>query len=283
MTNNFISLKLLNIIETIEINNIELNNCNKKCDLVISGGGFSGFYHAGFFTLLKKLIKTDKIEIRNIYATSAGVLSSIFFLCDININEWLKSYYYCFNNKNNNIHSNIINIIKKILPKNAHELCSNKINITLTKLNYYNFESVIINKFETFEDLIKIVEASINIPYVISPTCKGTIINGISYYDGGFTKNTPIIYNNDLPQLLLKTHEIDYPILKKYFSNDPYLELLIFRGAIESYDFFTNNTNNKNVPIYWIDGRYEKKIKKKENYKYIKFFIPIFMFIYSIS
>ena len=141
-----------------------------------------------------------------------------------------------------------------------------------------------INEFNSFEHLLDIIDASINIPFILSSKYEGVIIDGSRYYDGGLTNNTPIIYNNDLPQLVLKTHEIDYPITKKFWLNDPYLELLITRGAIESFDFFTNKVNN-NLPIEWIDKNHKKnKIEYyKIDIKYIKYIFPAMMFLYSLK
>jgi len=285
MTTNLISLKLLDIIENIEIEHEKVPY--SEIDLVISGGGFSGYYHVGFFYLLKNLIRDNKIKIRNIYATSAGVLSSVCFLCGISVYDWFNTYYKTkkLYNTDTDINSSVKKVIRELLPKNAHTICNKKLNIVLSKLNYYKLKCVIINEFNSFEHLLNIIDASINIPFILSSNYEGVIIDGSRYYDGGLTNNTPIIYNNDLPQLVLKTHEIDYPITKKFWLNDPYLELLIIRGAIESFDFFTNNTNNKNLPIEWIDKNYKKSEIQyyKINIQYIKYIFPVMMFLYSLK
>jgi len=282
MTKNLISLKLLDIIENIELGYVNIPY--KEIDLVISGGGFSGYYHVGFFYLLKKLIRDNKIKIRNIYATSAGVLSSVCYLCEISIYDWFNTYYKTKEICDIDIHSSVKKVIRELLPKNAHKICNKKLNIVLSKFNYYKLECEIINEFNSFEHLLDIIDASINIPFILSSKYEGVIIDGSRYYDGGLTNNTPIIYNNDLPQLVLKTHEIDYPITKKFWLNDPYLELLITRGAIESFDFFTNKVNN-NLPIEWIDKNHKKnKIEYyKIDIKYIKYILPAMMFLYSLK
>jgi predicted patatin/cPLA2 family phospholipase len=283
MTKNLISLQLLDIIENIEIGYV--NVPYKEIDLVISGGGFCGYYHVGFFYLLKKLIRDDKIEIRNIYSTSAGVLSSVCYLCEISVYDWFNTYYKTKEICDIDIHSSVKKVIRELLPKNAHKICNKKLNIVLSKLNYYKLECEIINEFNSFEHLLDIIDASINIPFILSSKYEGVIIDGSRYYDGGLTNNTPIIYNNDLPQLVLKTHEIDYPITKKFWLNDPYLELLITRGAIESFDFFTDNTNNNNLPIEWLDKNYRKKEIQyyKIDIQYIKYIFPVMMFLYSLK
>ena len=278
---NKIITHMLNNIQDIKIENIKIKY--NECDLVLSGGGFAGFYLMGFFVLLEKLIISNKLKIRNIYATSAGVLTAVLFLCNIDINKWLIYYYDYIDNSNNiNVSKFLIQTLRNILPTNAHILCSGKLNIYLTKINYFKIKSVVINTFETFDYLIQVIEASINIPYIISHNCYGTLINNELYYDGGFTRNTPLIYNNDLPQLLVKTHKINYPLISKFFLNDAYLELLVLRGIFESYDFFIENTKNKQLPIYWIDKNYNKKTIPFIQKNIIKYIIPFMMFSYSL-
>jgi hypothetical protein len=241
-----------------------INNYNipyYEFDLILSGGGFSGFYYAGTFEIIKHLKKANKIKINKIYATSAGVLASISYLCNISPKLWMESYNHAKENYKNNFHETIVNTFKMYLPNNAHELCNNKLNIIVSRLTVYGFKKEIFNKFNTFDELILIVSASLNVPFLLSTHYGGIKIGNNRYYDGLFTCNTPILYNSPYPQLVMKTHKINYPLKHIFSINDNSIELLIIRGFIETDLFLNNNTNNNN-PFSWIDKHLQKKEKK---------------------
>ena len=137
------------------------------------------------------------------------------------------------------------------------------------------------NKFETFEELILIVSASINFPLILSNNYIGIKIKDGYYYDGFFTSNTPILYNSPLPQLVMKTHKIEYSIKNIFNINDNCVELLIFRGFIEGEKFLNGE---KNLPFEWIDKNLKKKNKKNKSLYLINlFFIIINTYKYIVK
>ena len=120
-----------------------INNYNIKYyefDIVISGGGFAGYYYAGTFEIFKYLERLNKIKINKIYATSAGVLAGIFYLCNINTIDWMNSYNYAKQNNKEDFHEILIKNLKTYLPPNAHILCNNILNIVVSKRTIFGFK-----------------------------------------------------------------------------------------------------------------------------------------------
>ena len=254
------------------LNNI--NNYNIKYyefDIIISGGGFAGYYYAGTFEIIKYLKKENKIKINKIYATSAGVLAGIFYLCNINTIDWMNSYNYAKENNKNNFHDILIKTLRQYLPYNAHILCNLVLNVVLSKRTIFGFEKIIFNNFNSFEELILIVSASINFPFILSNNYRGIKIGNDYYYDGVFTSNMPILYNSPYPQLVMKTHKIEYPLKYVFNITDECIELLIFRGFIETEKFLNDNNNKLPLllPFSWIDKNLKKKEKKNNKFFYI--------------
>ena len=260
----------LTITDKIFKNLENINNYNIKYyefDIVISGGGCAGYYYAGTFEIIKFLEKENKIKINKIYATSAGVLSSIFYLCDIDPIKLMETYNYAKkNNKNNkmNFHDILMDTIVKYIPKNAHILCNDILNIVVSKRTIFGFKKVLFNKFETLNELLLIISAAVNVPFLLSNKYMGININNNYYYDGLFTSNTPILYNSEYPQLVMKTHKIEYPLKYAFSVNDECIELLMIRGFIETEKFL--NEDNKSLPFSWIDKNLKNKNKNNKSF-----------------
>ena len=76
-----ITKKIFNLIR--DMDNYDTSKYNieyKEFDIIISGGGFSGYYYAGIFEIITNLEKNDKVKINNIYCTSSGVIVVLFYL-----------------------------------------------------------------------------------------------------------------------------------------------------------------------------------------------------------
>jgi len=268
--------ELINYFNNIHYDiDIKYNNF----DLIFSGGGFKSFYHIGICKILKKLENENKIKIRNIIGTSSGAISAIIYACNINFELCFEAYYKIKNIINKSDLKNcVIDIFKKYLPKNAYELCNGKIKITVSKFTIFGFQEEIIQYFESNDDLINVLSASINIPLLTSNNIYGQKIKKDICYDGFFSRITPVIYDNDLPQLVIKTYNVYYPSYLILKPNDSYIELLSLRGLLESKNFFKNNINSKKT-IYWL----EKNNKKPKNIfeKNLYIIIPIIFWFIS--
>ena len=263
-----------------QINNFKLNNINFKYnhfDLILSGGGLKGFYHVGMCKILQEYEKNNEIKIRYIIGTSTGALTAVIYACNLDYNSWIESYYTIKKYINqSDLHRIVINILRDKLPENAYQLCNGKVKISLSRITIFGFYEEMIDTFHSNEHLLKVLSGAIKVPYVTSNTFWPEKINNNYYYDAYFVRMTPIIYNNDLPQLLIKTHLINYSNRLSLNPNDSFIELLSLRGLYESKKFLMNN--NKNRSIKWIEKNYVEK--KKVNY--IIFIIPAIFYVYSI-
>jgi hypothetical protein len=284
-TNNLddVTTKLLKVVENIDINNFLLPA--KEFDLVICGGGFKGYYMAGVTEILKKMIDNDRIFIKNYTGSSIGAILAVHMICNVPIHNIRNAYE--FSRKNSNFHdlNNIIaRICKNTLPENAHELCNGKLRICVSELKFLGFKRIIIDKFEDKKHLLDVLRATSYVPFFTSNKMSGVVINGKTYYDGGVVPTPPINFNNELPQLLLETFKVEYPLKKIFNTTDEVPELLMLRGVIDMEKFIkylsTNDIRIKKIPIKWLEP-YQKNKKK---YKNIRFFslliIGIMIFVY---
>lgn len=76
----------------------------------------------------------------------------------------------------------------KMLPENAHQLCSGKLGITLSKI--WSFEPKFVTEWTTKQELVDTLRAGCFIP-VWSGYIHGPELDGIPYIDGGFADNSP--------------------------------------------------------------------------------------------
>jgi hypothetical protein len=261
-----------NILQYIDNINVSNNNIKEKYfDCVISGGGLKGYYNFGICKILKKMDDCCLINIRKYTCVSAGAIIMTYIMCNIPIIHSINIYneLKTNNNNNNNLHENVINVMNDILPENAHILCSDKIYIVLSKLTCYGFQKEIVTNFYSKQHLIDVLSASIFIPFITSTGWQGILIGEHYYFDGWFVGNIPVNINNDIPQLVIETHNVNYDSNHILTMTDVCPELLIIKGAIEM-EHFLNNKHVDILPIKW----YEKTNKKFDWY----FFIPFIMF-----
>jgi len=260
---NDISYKLLENIDKIDVS--ELKFPTKEFDCILSGGGFKGYYLFGAAQILKKMIKNKQIKIRKYIGVSIGAIVSVFLLSDIPIHIIRNIYEFARHNNKYDLNQITIKACQKILPENIHELCNNKIKILVSELTFKGMVPVYIEKFNSKEHLLKVIQATCYIPYLTSTTISGVKIDDKIYYDGAFTNNVPIIKNNDIPQLVFHTRNVEYKKWYMFNTKDKCPELLILRGAIEMerfikhlYNIEVNKKNSsddskiKNIPIEWI-------------------------------
>lgn len=268
----------------LDIMNHQFNNIKyKDFDLVIGGGGLRGYYHIGSLYILKDLEKQKKISIRQIIGTSSGAIASVNYACNINFNKWLESYNEIKNSMLNglDLHMATITVLKYKLPSNAHILCNQQnVKIVVAKFNWwpFGFTETIFDNFESFDHLINCLSAAINIPIYTSNNFKGIMMNNNRYYDGFFCRLTPIIQNNDMPQLVIKTAYVLYPKFVTLEPKDSYINLLAMRGFLETKKFLTIDTNINKV-IEWIEPYNKNDLAEQVKTNYLFYVIPLIFFI----
>jgi len=267
-------------------NMLNCDNMNFKYnefDLILGGGGLRGYYHIGLCKILKYYETKKQIKIRNIIGVSAGAISAITYACSLDDDLWIKSYYQI--KKLNNIYDldiAVIEVIKNILPKDAYLLCTKKIKIGLSKLTLFGFQETYIDKFDSNEHLLNVLSAAIKIPFFTTSSIFGQTINNYIYYDGFLTNNVlPIVYNNDIPQLVIDTQKIIYPGYLSLVPVDSFIELLVIRGFYESLQFFNEeHTDDVLFPLKWLKKDTPRKLNIIQRNLHI--IIPaVFYFILS--
>ncbi len=225
-------------------------------DCIFSGGGLKGYYLFGAIIILRRMIDNNKITIRNYICVSVGALAAVFLLSGISIHKMRNIYEFAKQNDKYDLNDLTLNICDKLLPDNIHELCNGKVKIIVSRLTLNGMKEEIITKFKSKKHLLKIIHATSCVPYFTNTKIDGVKIKDKTYYDGAFTNNLPIINNNDLPQLLFRTLDVDYNYNNTFKLNDNYPELLILRGVIDM-EFFIKNISKdikiiNNIPIKWI-------------------------------
>ncbi|CAM4811179.1 unnamed protein product [Rotaria magnacalcarata] len=167
-------------------------------NLSLCGCGFLGVYHIGVVCAFKE--HTPEVLDRNKMAgCSAGSLVAACALSGCCLGQMcsdaLEISIRARSRALGPLHPtfNIVDIIRnglrRILPPNAHEICSGRLFISLT--HWKDNKNVIINQFKNREELIQVLICSSFVPYwsgIIPPKFRGEY-----YWDGTLTNNNPII------------------------------------------------------------------------------------------
>jgi len=280
-----ITNKILDNIEKIDISKFKFPK--KKFDCIFYGGGLKGYYLFGAVVILRKMIKSGKIKIRNYKCISIGVLAAIFILAEIPIHKMRNIYEFGKENNKLKLNNLLLKICDEILPDNVHELCNGKLNIVISKLTSNGMKPEIVNNFKSKKDLLNIIYASCFIPYLTTNNIDGVKIKDDIYYDGAFTNSKLITDNNDLPQLVFDTINVDYNYNNMFRLNDKYPELLMLKGVIEFEKFIkkisSKKTKIENIPIEWIPAFTKNNNELIENIFYNIFIIFGYILSYVVN
>jgi predicted acylesterase/phospholipase RssA len=223
---------------------------HKEFDLVISGGGICAYGHLGPLNIIKNKEKNNEIKVRTISATSAGVIVGLFYLTDMSYNDAMQSYELMQNINKDSLHESLMVMLRKILPKDIHIRCNKRLKITLTKINYYGLlQKMVIDEFDSFDHLMLIVEAAVNIPFLINEYF--TIIDNERYFDGGIVSNVPIDKNNIFPQLVMITNQFEFPFNHRFNLKSSIED--IYKLGNDGLNKFNNllHADENNEIYYW--------------------------------
>lgn len=234
-----------------------------EIDVVISVGGFYGFFAIGVNKILKKLEREHKIIIKRYSGASVGAICSVLMACNVPSDIAIKIYNYL--QYQDDYFDKLKNILLEILPPNAYEICSDKVFIYATHVTLFGFKKKIFSKFKNNHELIDACMASSNMPYFVSKNLFYKIKNEY-YLDGCFSNLLPIFNDNINSQLLIKLYKIKYYNKYAFMPYDPSIEGLVVKGAIEMNKFLKNDENVHIKTIEWFN---EKKYKKKKKLRKI--------------
>lgn len=201
-----IFLLLFNTVVSSFIPNMILFNSyknNKPLKIHIHGGGNTAPYLLGILAYIKK-----NFDINNsIYSgVSAGTYISLISIFQNDLTDFDKLWkLYISDNKNYSIPIYEFDKISKTLSNNIIKNHQNDINISNINLNIYiskinnNYKTELVyhNKYDTFDDLIKLCECSCYLPYLSGSSFAKKYKNNL-YIDGVFALNYNKIQNNDL-------------------------------------------------------------------------------------
>lgn len=167
-------------------------------NLSFSGCGFLGIYHVGVLSAFKEH-SPSTVQNNRISGCSAGALVAACALCDCCLGQMvsdvleiaLKARSYALGplHPSFNIVDILRNGLRRILPVDAHTICSNRLHISLTK--WKDNRNWLVNTFDTREDLIQALICSSFVPFysgIMPPKYKG-----VYCWDGGLSSNNPIL------------------------------------------------------------------------------------------
>lgn len=235
-----------------------------EIDVIISVGGFYGFYVIGVSKILKKLEKQNKIIIKRYSGSSVGSICSVLLACSVDpeliINLYEKLFHNNFVIKSSSYFDLLREELLSIIPENAYRICTNKVYITATQVTFYGLKHIIFSKYFSNEDLIDACMASSNMPLFISPYILYKYRN-CYFIDGYFSSVLPILSNKP-NQLLIKLYRINYYSSYVYLPSDHSIEGLIVKGAIEADKFFNNDYHGNVLCWYNVNAIKSKRIKK---------------------
>lgn len=241
-------------LSTIDLQSIH-PTVPSEIDLVISGGGFLGYYLVGMDRVLKKLSREKIIRIVRYSGTSVGALASVAMICGIG-KEMIALYDQLQGHPD--YFPKIREYFLSILPEDAHERCSGRLFICITTFHLvWNvipcFRPMVVSSFQSKEDLVEACMASSNFPFFVSPNLFYRY-RGMRCLDGCFTRNLNVFHDGARPQLLVRLIRIPYSWRSAFSPFQDLITPLIVRGALETERFLTEGGQTSGA-LEWHPGR----------------------------
>ncbi|GMR60226.1 hypothetical protein PMAYCL1PPCAC_30421 [Pristionchus mayeri] len=173
------------------------NGAPEKMNLSFSGCGFLCVYHAGVAAAIKEY--APQLARNKISGASAGSIIAAGLICNVCISQATSTVLQVVTQARSRVigpfhpEFDLMAIVRqelsKVLPPDAHKLCTDKLYISLTRWN--DMSNVVVSKYDTREELIDAIICSCFIPFycgIYPPKFKG-----VQYIDGGVTDNQPTI------------------------------------------------------------------------------------------
>jgi len=220
---------------------------DQEYDVVLSGGGMRGFYYTGANIVLQQMVQKYGWKLCRFAGTSAGAWSAVYLALGLDTVHWTETFYLGQEHLRTkdplticDEDSDLMKYIRKIIPENAHEICSGRVFIGITVVDSCcKFRKQVISEFTSKDDLIRCCIAAGNIPYM-STKGKGAPYRGMTAWDGGITDNCPLFEDGLRRQLVMDVMKgaiNDYSMAMTSAPKDPAVESLIVRGALEMRAF----------------------------------------------
>ncbi|KAL3115891.1 hypothetical protein niasHT_007191 [Heterodera trifolii] len=178
------------------------NNWFSNANLSLCGCGFLCIYHAGVCAALREY--APQLTRNRIYGASAGSIAAAGLICNVSVAEATTSILQVVAEARAGVLQafsptfDLMNIVRdeldRILPDNAHQLCSGRLFISLTE--YSTGQNAIISEFANKKELIQAILCSCFIPIFCGYTVPE--FRGVRYIDGGFSDNQPVYDQNTI-------------------------------------------------------------------------------------
>lgn len=166
-------------------------------NLSLSGCGFLGIYHIGVVSAFRE--HAPELLQHKMTGASAGALVAACALCDCCLGQMvgdtieiaLKARSHALGplHPSFRIVDILRNGLRRILPIDAHKICSGRLLISLTR--WKDGKNVLVSEFDSREDLIQALICSSFVPMYsgfFPPKFKGAY-----YWDGGLSNNNPVL------------------------------------------------------------------------------------------
>ncbi|TKR83291.1 hypothetical protein L596_016911 [Steinernema carpocapsae] len=171
-----------------------------QINLSFSGCGFMCIYHAGVCAAIKEY--APKLALNKVSGASAGSIAAAALVCDVSISEATRAILTVVTKARERalgaLHPsfNLMGLVRenlqRILPEDAHIKCSGRLEVSLTKVA--TNENVIVDTFETKQELIDAIVCSCFIPFYCGRNPPS--FQGEKYFDGGWSDNQPAADRN---------------------------------------------------------------------------------------
>lgn len=212
--------------------------------LSIYPAGLKGFYQMGITTYMKKNMDLDSFIFNG---ASAGAWNSLLLSYKGNIDIFKEMILSIDYESSASIFEMQKRFKKKIIEKfSSDDFELDKIYISVTVLDNFQFKTFTYTDFENLEDALDCIIASSNIPFITGKLIY--IYRNKLCFDGGFKPN-PFIYNQN-PNISI------YP-----FPNNKNNILIDNSERLENYNEF--QINNKIIHDLFYKGFYEAKKMKQ--------------------
>jgi len=268
----------IKILKALSIHDIKEYKHPKEIDVVISVGGFYGFYVIGVHKILKKLEKEGKIIIKRYAGASVGAICSVLMACNVP-EEMIVEMYDSLLFKKRYLFE-LRKLLYNLLPINAYEICSGKVYINATEITPFGFKKTIFSTYQNNDELLDACMASSNLPFYVSPNLFYKFKNKY-YIDGCFTNVLPIFHDKKNEQLLIKLYKIKYHSPYSIYPNDTSIEGLIVKGGVEMHKFLKFSPSYIKT-LEWFDEE-KLKIKRKKRIKKIIVCSMVLGFFYLLK
>jgi predicted acylesterase/phospholipase RssA len=249
-----------NILRALSLDNLSgMRPIPPEFHLIISGGGFYGFYVIGIDKIMKKM---KNHCIRYYSGSSVGAICAVLMCCNLKGDDIIALYERL--HKKQNYFMLLRKELLRLLPSDAYLKCSGRVFVHATAVSWRGLRHVVFHQFSNNTDLVDACMASSNFPFLVSPHLFYRY-KGRSYIDGCFTQTLPVFSFETTPQLLVKLYRVNYGLLSMFYPSDESVEGLVVKGAIESYKFFHQGIQVSTLE--WYDRR---RLKRKNR---IRFFL----------